>query len=114
MSGLSPEHRQARKDAVAAYASQGKKLPEIAQLLGIRYEILRQWLKNQNLRADCAKIRVQTTPRLCLRCRNEFPSEGKHNRLCSDCRSAAHAVSTYAADPGGNTGRQKQAVLRNS
>lgn len=27
-----------------------------------------------------------TTPRSCLCCAKEFESEGKHNRLCFDCR----------------------------
>ena len=26
------------------------------------------------------------TPRKCMSCQVKFPSEGKHNRMCSDCR----------------------------
>jgi hypothetical protein len=37
-------------------------------------------------------------PRLCLRCRAVFPSEGAHNRMCDPCRAGAANVSPFALD----------------
>lgn len=39
-------------------------------------------------------VRRRTKPRQCLRCDRRFDSEGAHNRLCQDCRSATAAGPT--------------------
>lgn len=47
--------------------------------------------------------RQPTQARLCLKCRNEFDSEGPHNRLCSGCKIT---VSNAASSVDGTTGHR--------
>lgn len=111
---MTAAQRKARMDAITTRKDAGMKLPQIAQEIGITYEILRQWIRSQDLQAHSSKFKRPTVERPCLKCRRSFASQGAHNRLCSSCNSHSHIVSPYAPDPGGNTGRQKQAVLRSS
>lgn len=114
MSVLSAAQRKHRMDTVTAGKREGLSLPQIAQRLGISYEILRQWLKNKAHQEQCSKLKLPTVQRKCLKCRRDFESQGAHNRLCSSCNSNSHIMSPLAPDPGSSTGRQKQPAFRAS
>lgn len=51
-------------------------------------------------RANHYEIKPNARPskseRPCMRCHEEFKSEGPHNRLCQRCKEAARHVSPYA------------------
>jgi len=47
-------------------------------------------------RAPEGKSEVQTTPRICLMCLRSFPSQGRHNRICSSCKNSADYVSAVS------------------
>ncbi len=39
---------------------------------------------------------VQTTPRVCLMCLRTFPSQGRHNRICTSCKNSAEYESAIS------------------
>ena len=76
-------------------------IAEIARAMGISEGAKRRSAKVLDLptrRTDGDKPVAATTVRACLRCRQDFPSEGKRNRLCKWCRRVASgATETYRA-----------------
>jgi hypothetical protein len=48
----------------------------------------RRWISNGKLKAQRKAYKALDMPmqRLCLRCRREFTSSGRGNRLCHSCR----------------------------
>jgi len=52
------------------------------------------YLPSPNRRRDVHGEPLETETRPCLRCRQPFQSEGKHNRLCGPCGKLD--VSPYA------------------
>jgi hypothetical protein len=109
---LTREERAARLAAVANGKARGLTMTAIARELGIRMELLRQWVKNQETpRHPLAPERPATVKRPCLRCEKPFDSEGPHNRMCNGCRSYAPVMdSPFTPDPGGSRGRQVRAA----
>jgi transposase-like protein len=109
---LTRDERAARLAAVAHGKANGLTMTAVARNLGLKVEVLRQWMQDQEKpRHPLAPERPPTTKRPCLRCEKPFDSEGAHNRLCTYCTSeASRLFSPYAPDPGGSRGRQVRAV----
>lgn len=105
---LSEQARINRAQFIAAARDAGQSWDHIGMALNAKPETLANWwaqigrnvAKNEYHRST----RAGTTQRECLRCGCSFGSEGRHNRMCSNCRSLS--VSPMTPDPGGDTGRR--------
>jgi hypothetical protein len=47
-------------------------------------------------RQRVADAKQKRGPRPCMCCRQEFDSDGPHNRLCSNCRQGSHDTLTFS------------------
>ena len=56
---------------------------------GVRVSGSNDWGNAHKIAERMAK---PLTPRACLRCRDEFQSEGAHHRMCGKCRVSAHDI----------------------
>lgn len=79
---LSPEQREKRIRAIKEGKKQGLTWAEIAKELGTNKIALSGWWTRRT-RVE----RSELTERPCMCCRQPFPSEGIHNRLCVRCKS---------------------------
>lgn len=62
----------------------GASLNEMADRLGCKKQRVQDRLKR--LKISVSK-KTEYSQRICLCCREPFPSEGIHNRLCTTCRN---------------------------
>jgi hypothetical protein len=108
---LSREEADARMARIVERRAAGDTWRVIGAEFSVDEHTISAWfLRRKNGPLVPVKGKPPTTPRLCLRCRDEFPSVGPGNRLCDPCRDYAHHQSSpYDADPGGDTGKRVQA-----
>lgn len=52
-------------------------------------------LMDRDTRQREADAKHKRGPRSCMCCRQEFESEGPHNRLCNTCRLASHDTQSF-------------------
>jgi hypothetical protein len=102
-----------RAALIAEGLGNGLTIADLARMLGMHKESLREWIRAQEAGPRSQKFAREepkvTTRRKCMRCDAQFDSEGFGNRLCGYCRQRAAEASPYMPDPGGSTGRQRQA-----
>ena len=108
--GTIDNERKARIIAEArTLRQQGMTLRRIAAELRCCEKRLSSWLRSEDHKAGDAS-RVAIVPgrkqRLCMTCRDPFPSDGPHHRMCLYCRTRAASASPYEPQPGGSTGRR--------
>lgn len=108
---LTAEQHAARFALVSTARAAGADMATIAERLGIEVKTLDVWWRRAtgDTFSRRASLASKRTPRPCMRCRGVFESEGNHHRLCGGCKSLSHSLSPYTPDPGGDTGRQRQA-----
>lgn len=110
---LTAEQRAARIAAVQAGREAGETMETIAARLNMRTKSLEEWWRQSNGVAPKTRrkqsIATSTTQRPCMCCRAPFESDGPHNRLCTTCNGRSHMLTPYTPDPGGDTGRRRQA-----
>jgi AraC-like DNA-binding protein len=112
--GLTPpvgSHEGERKRRIIAEATvmraRGMTLRAIAAQLHVCEKRLSTWLRKSVEREPAA---AGLERRVCITCRGPFLSEGKHNRMCINCRARADAGSPYEPMSGGSTGRRTPAM----
>jgi hypothetical protein len=116
---LSDEQRSLRATYVRAALSNGTEWKDIAAMLGMKTESLRDWwlrggkdaqptasVVSPQTRVERALAKAGVTMRDCLTCRDPFPSFGSGNRRCQRCVQNTASMSPYAPDPGGSAGRR--------
>lgn len=80
------------------------------QAVRLRYEKVRS---DRALAVAEAKRTAAMRERPCMTCRKDFRSEGKHNRMCTDCRERAGHLSPIALQLEGVQGRGGRGQDRN-
>ena len=78
---LSDEERIQRLKTIERLRKEGLTWRQIGEHLGIASTSVESWYTRQD-RLD----RDPRQKRACMCCRQEFASEGSHNRLCSRCK----------------------------
>jgi hypothetical protein len=86
-SNWTPEQDKTLRDMLA----ERRDKHDIAEALGLSIYQVSGRMKARSIRNAAVGDSAGAGPRACLRCRTEFYSEGKHNRLCPSCGA-------YAAD----------------
>lgn len=92
-----------RERTVARLKKRGLNITQIAPMIGMTPDGLRQWLYKSAGPRLSASFRL--SQRNCMCCREAFMSEGAHNRLCADCRRESHQLSPLESTYG-SSGRQ--------
>jgi len=65
---------------------------EICKRLRLRRNSQNHTLSMRSATLEAAR-KIKKTPRNCMKCKQKFMSDGKHNRMCSSCRD--HRGSPY-------------------
>ena len=96
--------REARWQVVNDMRRSGATYAVIAAALGMREDGLRRWMDRQAMLRE--KV---STARACMVCRDWFPSEGRHNRLCPYCSRRAADASPFEPSFGTERGMRQRA-----